>query len=345
MPAPTTLFPNGSMQRSAVVAAVVLAVCALVGLTASGVGLVAAPIRLDGGWALVIRASGILVGMVGLAVLIVQRRRMPPADDRAPDPTAGALSMTATIMCVLVLLALLAPRMATVEEQASQARSSTVEGDSAGGSGAGSAGLLPQATGAGGAGAGASGRSGGGSAEDRLDRSNSQNGGGEAGADLLARLVNVLLSALLVVISVLAFFLLRGRSDPGDAHLRFTRPVAAADAEAGLQASLGEVAYDGSDPRAQITAAYRRLLSALAAAGAPREPQEAPYEYLARALGPLGVRMESMHRLTELYVIAQFSDHRVDEQHRILAVAALEDGLSNLRALRDTRASAAGVAA
>lgn len=339
-----TLFRTGSRARSAVVTAVVLAVCGLVGLTASGVGLVAAPVWLGGSWPFAIRTGGAVAALMGIAYLVVQRKRFRPVDDRAPDPTAAALSTAATIMGVLVLVALLAPRMATMEEQTSRTRSSPVEGDSTNGSSAGSAGLLPQA-GAGGGGAGASGRSRGGSAEDRIDRSNPQNGGGEAGRGVLARLGNALLIAVLVAIGVLGFLIMRGRSDAGEAHDWSTRRVAAADAEAGLEASLGEVAYDGDDPRAQITAAYHRLLFALAAVGAPREPQEAPYEYLARVLGPLGVRREPVHRLTELYVVAQFSEHPVDEQHRILAVAALEEGLSNLRAMRDRTESSAGVAA
>jgi hypothetical protein len=51
-------------------------------------------------------------------------------------------------------------------------------------------------------------------------------------------------------------------------------------------AALAGGAYTGHDPRAGITAAYHALLATLAAAGAPREPQEAPHEHPYRAFGP-----------------------------------------------------------
>jgi hypothetical protein len=118
--------------------------------------------------------------------------------------------------------------------------------------------------------------------------------------------------------------------------------IAVADAAAGLEASLGEVACNGDDPRGQITAAFRSLLSALAAAGVPREPQEAPYEYMHRVLGPLGVRQEPMHRLTGLFVAAQFSAHPVTERHREAAADALEAGLRSIRAAAARDAVAVG---
>ena len=109
-------------------------------------------------------------------------------------------------------------------------------------------------------------------------------------------------------------------------------PLASEDAQASLEASLGEVIGDSRDPRQAITNAYRRLLIALAAAGAIREPHEAPHEHLHRALGPLGVRPQPLHRLTGLYVLAQFGGCPVTEQHRSVAVDALEVSLADLGA-------------
>jgi hypothetical protein len=109
-------------------------------------------------------------------------------------------------------------------------------------------------------------------------------------------------------------------------------PIAAADAEAGLEASLDELSDYGGSARERITVAYRRLLAALAAAGAPRLPHEAPYEHLHRALGPLEVSPGPMHRLAELYVLAHFSEHPITEQHRAEAAAVLEHALTSLRA-------------
>ncbi|MEJ2677936.1 MAG: DUF4129 domain-containing protein, partial [Gemmatimonadota bacterium] len=58
-----------------------------------------------------------------------------------------------------------------------------------------------------------------------------------------------------------------------------------------------------------------------------------PYEHLDRALGPLHVEPGPMHRLAELYVIAQFSEHPVTEAHRATAAEALEASLNGLQAV------------
>jgi hypothetical protein len=73
----------------------------------------------------------------------------------------------------------------------------------------------------------------------------------------------------------------------------------------------------------------------------PREPQEAPYEYLYRVLVPLGVRAEPMYRLTGLFVAAQFSAHPVRERDREAAANALEAGLLSLRSAADAAAAGA----
>jgi hypothetical protein len=82
----------------------------------------------------------------------------------------------------------------------------------------------------------------------------------------------------LLVLAWMAYTMLRPR------HARAVRvedpdALGADEAEAGLAASLEEIRRAGSDPRSQIAAAYRRLLAALAAAGAEKEAWEAPHEH------------------------------------------------------------------
>ena len=329
------------MRRVAVIA-LVIAVSAIVAMAGTGVGLFVPP-AVDAGWLWLFRIGGGVAAVTGLAALLLLRRRLPAVGDRAPDPTAAALASAATIMCVLLVSALLAPRAPQLDEDPNREPRTASAEDSASGAGSGSAGLLPQASGSQSGGAGGPGRSRGGRRNAQTDRAGNPQGteGDEAG--ILDRLSDGLL-LLLVFIGLVSFLALTGRLGRASGESPLPVPVSVADAEAGFEASLGEVSYAGSDPRSQITAAYHRLLAALAAAGAPREPQEAPYEYLNRALGPLGVRPEPMHRLTELYVIAQFSAYRVTEHHRVMAVESLEDGLLGLRTARAAAEPAAGIA-
>ena len=89
---------------------------------------------------------------------------------------------------------------------------------------------------------------------------------------------------------------------------------------------------DDPDVRRAIIAAYARMERALAAAGIPRRPSEAPYEYLARALGSLHASAASVRRLTDLFERAKFSQHVPDESMRAGAVDALVAVRDELRA-------------
>jgi Domain of unknown function (DUF4129) len=81
------------------------------------------------------------------------------------------------------------------------------------------------------------------------------------------------------------------------------------------------------DPRRAVIVAYARMERALQAHGIPRRAWEAPTEYLERVLRKLGGQAGPAHRLTELFEIAKFSAHEVDEQMR-------DDALDALRELR-----------
>ena len=86
------------------------------------------------------------------------------------------------------------------------------------------------------------------------------------------------------------------------------------------------------DPRRAVIGAWARMEAGLAAAGLPRRPAEAPFEYAGRvletalagrgtAVGPL--RPGSVHRLTGLFERAKFSHHDIGEADRDQAIAAL----------------------
>jgi hypothetical protein len=77
------------------------------------------------------------------------------------------------------------------------------------------------------------------------------------------------------------------------------------------------------DPRRAIIAAYARMERLLAVHGVPRDPAEAPFEYLARVLVELHASASSVFELTALFERAKFSSHEVDSAMKDEALAAL----------------------
>jgi hypothetical protein len=107
-----------------------------------------------------------------------------------------------------------------------------------------------------------------------------------------------------------------------------TAPEAVA---AALDESLDDLRSD-PDLRRAIVAAYARMEKALAAAGLPRRPAEAPLEYVERALLSLDTSGASVRRLTDLFEWARFSQHEPEPSMRDEAVDALEAVRDELRA-------------
>ncbi len=93
--------------------------------------------------------------------------------------------------------------------------------------------------------------------------------------------------------------------------------------EAALAQPLADL-RDEPDVRRAIVAAFARLELALEAAGAPRDPGEAPLEYVARVLGELDVPPAPLAGLASLFEQAKFSLHALDEGDREAAIGALE---------------------
>jgi hypothetical protein len=98
-----------------------------------------------------------------------------------------------------------------------------------------------------------------------------------------------------------------------------------------LDDTLDDIERD-PDPRRAVIAAWARMERGLAAAGLPRTPAEAPFEYVARVLSASEVRPDSVHRLTDLFERAKFSRHTIDHAMRQDAVAALRAVRSDLAA-------------
>ncbi|MSO95095.1 MAG: DUF4129 domain-containing protein [Thermoleophilia bacterium] len=87
-----------------------------------------------------------------------------------------------------------------------------------------------------------------------------------------------------------------------------------------------------TDPRRAVIAAYSRMERALAAYGLPRNPAEAPDEYLERIFSDLDVSRRATSRLTALFAWAKFSAHDVAPEMKQEAIEALEAVREELQA-------------
>lgn len=135
----------------------------------------------------------------------------------------------------------------------------------------------------------------------------------------------VILGLLLAVAAGVMIAVMRSRREPR------TRPETAEALAAALDESLDDLRTD-PDLRRAIIAAYARMETALAAAGIPRHPAEAPLEYVERALLSLDTSAEAVRRLTELFEWARFSHHEPEPSMRDDAVDALIAVRDELRA-------------
>jgi hypothetical protein len=101
-----------------------------------------------------------------------------------------------------------------------------------------------------------------------------------------------------------------------------------------LREALDEAIEDlrrDPDPRRAVVAAYARMEQALTVYGLPRKPAEAPYEYLHRVARELEAE-GPVASLTELFEVAKFSEHAVDETMRGRAIDALTAVRAEVRA-------------
>ena len=138
--------------------------------------------------------------------------------------------------------------------------------------------------------------------------------------------VLVVVLVLLLALGAAAWYS-RTRLGPGT---RRRRPAPETLAAA-LDESLDDLRND-DDLRRAINAAYARMERALAAAGIPRDPAEAPFEYVERALLTLDASASAVRRLTDLFEWARFSHHEPEPFMRDEAIDALVAVRDELRA-------------
>ena len=125
--------------------------------------------------------------------------------------------------------------------------------------------------------------------------------------------------AALIVASVAAWLLAGRRRSAAWAEPKPASREALADVvEEGLDALRSN-----PDPRQAVIAAYSAMERALEKAGRPRRPFEAPLEFVARILSSIAGAATAARRLTDLFELAKFSEHEIDEEMRGVAVLAL----------------------
>ena len=325
-----------ALRRFGAAAGVAVA-CGIVALASPGLGILVEPAAEGAEWLGIARVGGIAAVLVGLAVLLPAPKAGGTSFVTPPDPRSTALSAAVTLMVLVTLLALFAPPI-LVDEQP----------------GVG----VPDPTGAGRVSEEASGPPppsvppGGGSPtagfqiEDVMpppppsrpetpEATEPETAAPPVDWGFLTTLANLALIILALGLALLGRRAWQARRMAGEDDSDGDA-VARAAADQGLRASLAEVARPGDSPREQITEAYRKLLAALAEAGVPRLPQEAPHEHLSRTLGALGVRPTAMHELTRVYVSAQFGASPLTESDRRKAEQALRSSLDQLGARRGT---------
>jgi hypothetical protein len=141
---------------------------------------------------------------------------------------------------------------------------------------------------------------------------------GRDGASLLIAVV-IFVGLLVLLLSVAIRWRIQDRrfavEGPGD-----YRAATEAAVDVSLEALRGE-----PDPRRAVIAAYAAMERALSRAGLGRHRSEAPLEYVRRVLTEQTQAPDAVRAITDLFQVAKFSQHTVDEAMRGNAIDALQD--------------------
>ena len=139
--------------------------------------------------------------------------------------------------------------------------------------------------------------------------------------------VVIVAAVLTLVAGVVLRALLRRRDHRGTPLQQLARRLQEA-----LEEGLEELEAE-PDPRRAVIAAYARMELSLARVGLPRRSPETALEYLQRLLDMVRLDNPAAARLTDLFQLAKFSDHPIDQamkRQAIEALAAVRDDLREL---------------
>jgi hypothetical protein len=92
---------------------------------------------------------------------------------------------------------------------------------------------------------------------------------------------------------------------------------------AAVDAGLSDLADTDADARRAVIACWVRLEQTAAAAGTPRAPGDSPTDLVLRLLAAHQVSSSVLYPLAEVYRLARYATHTVDERMRDQAQAAL----------------------
>ena len=140
--------------------------------------------------------------------------------------------------------------------------------------------------------------------------------------------ISVGLAAAVVLISIVAWVMTerrrRMRARVRDSKTRETMSEAI---EEGIETLLSH-----PDPRLAVIAAYSVMERAFARAGSARRHYETPLEFVGRILSSVPSAGADVTKLADLFELAKFSQHEIDEKMRGIAVSALSNIRSQLQA-------------
>lgn len=149
-------------------------------------------------------------------------------------------------------------------------------------------------------------------------------------------LISVLVLGVLLVGLVLAFrWVWRNRwhppERPATGQFEVLPEVDAVSAALARDIESQFAAVLGGSPRNGIVECWHRLESIVGEAGLPRKPWETSVEFTVRVLKRLDLDPRAISDLSRLYREARFSEHELDESHRVAARSALQRLHSDLQ--------------